>query len=103
MKVLPLAVLLVLQYVCLSITTTVYHSYVYFPGVRIVGLLVLLIVDIVGYVLWRSLIRPQFSVLRDLPQPPVSFNLHPCNPVLTKYRLVADYSLAMLEQSSAFP
>lgn len=74
MKVAPLGILLVLQYICLSITVSLYHPHIYFPGVRIVGLLVLLVVDVVGYVLWRSLVRPQFSVLRDLPQPPVMYS-----------------------------
>ena len=27
--------------------------------------------DVVLYIIWRCLIRPRFSVLRDLPQPPV--------------------------------
>lgn len=75
MKLIPLGLLLVLQYICLSITVTVYHSHVYFPGIRIVGLLALLILDVFGYVLWRTLVRPQFSVLRDLPQPSVSLGL----------------------------
>ncbi|ETN39688.1 uncharacterized protein HMPREF1541_05914 [Cyphellophora europaea CBS 101466] len=67
--IIPLGSLLVLQYVALSITIAVYHPHVYFPGIRIVALLALLVTDVLGYILWRSLIRPQFSVLRDLPQP----------------------------------
>lgn len=79
MKLFPLAVLLVLQYICLSITVTVYPA-VYFPGIRIAGLAASLLLDVAGYILWRSLIRPQFSVLRDLPQPPVRLAIpHPDN------------------------
>jgi hypothetical protein len=70
MKLFPLAVLLVLQYIGISITVTAY-PHLYFPGIRIVGILASLVVDVTGYILWRSLVRPQFSVLRDLPQPPV--------------------------------
>lgn len=68
----PLGVLLVFQYFTSAVLVSTYPEELYFPGVRIVGLCVYLILDVTGYVFWRSFIRPQFSVLRDLPQPQVS-------------------------------
>lgn len=32
---------------------------------------VIIVANALVYVLWRCLIRPRFSILRDLPQPPV--------------------------------
>jgi hypothetical protein len=82
MKVFPLVALLVLQYTALSITVATY-PHIYFPAIRLVGLVTLLVLDVAGYILWRSLVRPQFSVLRDLPQPPVSSPRDPYKSMLT--------------------
>jgi hypothetical protein len=69
----PLGLLLAVQYFGFAILVSTYKEKLYFPGVRIVALHVFLLFDVAGYILWRALIRPHFSALRDLPKPPVCY------------------------------
>lgn len=63
--------------------------------------------DIAIYILWRCLIRPRFSILRDLPQPSVRPKAFVINAQLSLSELTSIHSLlvvccsAMLEPYSA--
>lgn len=71
----PLGVLLTLQHFAFGLLVSTYPN-LYFPGVRVLALVTFCFLDFTCYVLWRSLVRPLFSVLRDLPQPPVRIHNH---------------------------
>lgn len=104
---LPLALGLIGQYFTIAILVSTYPEQLYFPGVRIAALVLFLLLDVSAYVLWRSLIRPQFSVLRDLPQPTVCHTkpARSCSAkvLITYSRPEAASSLDMLALSSAVP